>query len=134
MVVMLSVTISTDKTVVWVDHWEDGFDMDVTTNRAKTTEVWGDGDASNGCAPHIKTCTNLNDILNAGTSVVVTNEVDIPRDPKKQVRYDGGDRIQASFPVAITRASYAKNPGSVMAGAGTCLWPERFRDKENCLS
>jgi hypothetical protein len=122
MVVMLSVTVSTDQTVIWVDHWEDGFDVDVANgnSRSPTTEVWGDGDASNGCAPHIAkaNCTNLVDRLNAGTSIVVHNEVPIPR-KKAHVRYDGGDRIQASFPVAITRASYAKNPGSVMAGAGT---------------
>lgn len=32
-------------------------------------------------------------------------------------RFDGGDRIQASFPIAVTRGAYPKRPGSLMAGA-----------------
>jgi hypothetical protein len=122
---MLSVTISTDKTVVWYDHWEDGFDVDVTSTSipiSKTTEIWGDGNAANGCAPHIKNnCTNINDILNAGTSIVVRNDVPLPRNAAANVMYDGGDKILSSFPVAVTRASFPKSPGSVLAGAGTCI-------------
>jgi hypothetical protein len=124
--VMLSVTISTDKTVVWYDHWEDGYDVDVASTSipiSKTTEIWGDGNAANGCAPHIRSnCTNINDILNAGTSIVVRNDVPLPRNAAANVMYDGGDKILSSFPVAVTRASFPKNPGSVLAGAGTCIY------------
>jgi IgGFc binding protein len=131
---MLSVTISTDKTVIWYDHWEDGFDIDVTSDVlpvAKSTEIWGDGNAANGCAPHIRNnCTNMNDILNAGTSIVVQNDVPLPRNPAAHVVYDGGDRIQASFPVAVTRASFPKSPGSVFAGAvemyDTTMWGQIY--------
>jgi hypothetical protein len=125
-VTMLSVTISTDKTVIWYDHWEDGLDIDSTSSnsllRSRSTEIWGDGNAANGCAPHIPkiNCTNINDLLIAGTSIVVQNDIPIPRDRIAQpTLYDGGDRLQASFPVAVTRASFPKNPGSLLAGAGT---------------
>jgi IgGFc binding protein len=135
MTVMLSVTISTDKTVVWFDHWEDGFDVDVTNPlyaMSKTTEIWGDGNAANGCSPHIAkvNCTNVNDILNAGTSIVMRNDVPLPRDAAANVLYDGGDKILSSFPVAVTRASFPRSPGSVMAGAvevyDTSSWGSKY--------
>jgi hypothetical protein len=118
MVSLVSVTISTDKTVVWVDHWEDGFDDDVTIATARTTEIWGDGNATNGCSPMITSCTNALDVLMAGASIVIQNLVNLPR-VKTEIRYDGGDRIQSSFPIAVTRAGYSSTPGSVFAGAGT---------------
>jgi hypothetical protein len=121
MIVLLSVTVSTDNTVIWYDHWEDDFDLDVTNpaTRSKTTKVWGDGNAANGCAPNIAitACTDSSDILKAGTSIVVQDEVPLPR-KTTEIHFDGGDRIQASFPVAVTKANYPDSPGSVMAGAG----------------
>jgi hypothetical protein len=115
---LISVTVSTDKTVIWVDHWEDGYDQDVTLGIAKTTEIWGDGNAANGCAPGVVPCTNAKDTLLAGASIVIQNNVDLPRQAS-QIRYDGGDRIQSSFPVAVTRGAYCDQPGSLLAGAGT---------------
>jgi hypothetical protein len=120
---MISVTISTDNTVIWYDHWEDGFDVDATSKFAPasvSTKVWGDGNATNGCAPKAPTCTHDSDVLKAGTAIVIQNDIPLPR-IKTNFAFDGGDRIQASFPIAVTRASYPKEPGSVMAGAGKCM-------------
>lgn len=114
---IISIAFSTDKTVVWYDQWEDGFDVDVASGTASTTQIWGDGDASNGCAPDVDVCTNNNDYIMAGRSVVIKNTVPIPRQ-KNVFRFDGGDRIQSSMPIAVTRSAYPEKPGSVMAGAG----------------
>lgn len=126
---VISLAISTDRTVVWYDNWEDGFDLDVTNATASTTGVWGDGQAANGCAPDVDRCTDEADILNAGDSIVIQNKVELPRDPAS-IRYDGGDRLQASFPVSVTRGSYPSKPGSLMAGAVEVLdtesWGTRF--------
>jgi uncharacterized repeat protein (TIGR01451 family) len=127
---IIAVAVSTDKTVIWYDHWEDGFDVDATnaTITSKTTEVWGDGKASNGCRPNI-TCTDATDILNAGTSFVIQNNVPIPRD-RAVLRWDGGDKVLTSFPIAITRGGYPSKPGSLLAGAvevlDTSLWGTSF--------
>jgi hypothetical protein len=100
-----------------IDHWEDGYESDSTNPSQSTTEVWGDGDASNGCAPITGLdCTDANDTLSAGTSIVVQNEITMPRD-SSTIFYDGGDRIQSNYPLAITRGSYPREPGSLMAGA-----------------
>ena len=48
----MAITISNDQTWIWYDHWEDGFELDVTSlTRRPSTQVWGDGNATNGCAP-----------------------------------------------------------------------------------
>ena len=128
-VTILSVTISTDGTVIWYDEWEDGYDENVAFGVSKTTKVWGDGNALNGCAPMITNCTNSMDTLKAGDSFVIQNDVPIPR-IKTTILYDGGDRIQASMPINMNRAAYAKSPGSVLAGAiemlDTMVWGLTF--------
>jgi hypothetical protein len=125
---MISISISTDSTIVWWDHWEDGYDADVSVQRGATTQVWGDGDATNGCAPG-RVCTNANDILRAGDSIVIQNSVALPRNARNRF-FDGGDRIQASFPIAVTRAAYPAQPGSVLAGGvevlDTTLWGQKY--------
>jgi hypothetical protein len=125
----LSVTISTDGTVIWYDEWEDGYDENVAFGVSKTTKIWGDGNALNGCAPNIVSCTNSMDTLKAGDSFVIQNNVPIPR-IKTNFLYDGGDRIQASMPINVNRAAYAQNPGSVLAGAiemlDTMVWGLTF--------
>ena len=97
------------------DHHEDGYDADVSVlNGTSTTEVWGDGNAANGCAPDVGVCSDANDVLLAGQSLILSSKVtfnDIGN------IFDAGDKIQASFPVAITRGAYPDWPGSYMAGA-----------------
>jgi hypothetical protein len=98
--------------------------------------VWGDGVASNGCHPNVDSCTDSNDKFAAGDSVVIQNIVQIGtnnnpvRDPT-EVFFDGADRIQSSFPIAVTRAAYPESPGSLMAGGvevlDTSLWGKSFK-------
>ncbi len=129
---LISFAISTTGTVIWYDHWEDGYEEDVTGQiMSTTTHVWGDGDASNGCAPNVGSCTDAVDKFDAGDSVVIENVVELdPGRNKLNIRFDGGDRIQASFPIAVTRGAYPKNPGSLMAGAvevfDTNVWGTSF--------
>jgi hypothetical protein len=118
-----------------LDHHEDGYEFDATKPTQATTEIWGDGNAANGCAPNVSPCTNANDIIKSGTAIVIQNNVFVnppPGTAKHQTVdattvqrsgartskfYDGGDRVQSNFPIAMTRAAYPSNPGSVMAGA-----------------
>jgi uncharacterized repeat protein (TIGR01451 family) len=133
---LISFAISTTGTVIWYDHWEDGYENDVRNPVASTTQVWGDGDSSNGCHPNVSSCTDSNDRLVAGDSVVIQNTVQIgnnnnPSRNKNDVFFDGADRIQSSFPIAVTRAAYPQDPGSLMAGGvevlDTSLWGKSFQ-------
>ena len=127
----ISVALSADNTVIWYDHWEDDYEFDIlnATAHTTTTEIWGDGNAANGCAPDIQPCTDETDKLMSGDNVVIENIVTLPRDGS-QIKYDGGDRLQASFPIALTRGAYPDRPGSLMAGAtevySTQHWGKNF--------
>jgi uncharacterized repeat protein (TIGR01451 family) len=128
---LISLAISTTGTVIWYDHWEDGYEEDATSPIMSTTQVWGDSDASNGCAPNVGACTDAVDKFDAGDSVVIENLVELdPGRNEVNIRFDGGDRIQASFPIAVTRGAYPENPGSLMAGAvevlDTSVWGTSF--------
>lgn len=113
----ISVAVASDSTIVYYDHWEDGYEADVTTPTQSTTEIWGDGNIANGAPPGVT--TDAADILSGGMAIVLdaainTTETRGPLDP---VNYDGRDRIQASLPIAVTRFAYAVKPGSVLSGA-----------------
>lgn len=139
MVSLVSVAISTDQTVIWYDHWEDGYEADVTNPASANTAIWGDGIASNGCRPDIslvKTCTDADDVLNAGDSFVVESMVPVPRDASNWfnatagIKLDGGDKLLSSYPITVTRGEYAEKPGSLLAGAvevyDTKTWGTEF--------
>jgi hypothetical protein len=115
---LISVTISANGTLIYWDHWEDGYENLLSSTFQSTTEIWGDGNAANGCAPPLtgKLCTDAKDKLYAGQAIVIQNDVPLPRVASKIV-YDGGDNIKATYPVAVTRAAYPDVPGSLMAGA-----------------
>ena len=117
---VVSIVPNANNTIICYDHWEDGYDKGVGSGSAQpTTEVWGDGDHSNGCAPHVTSCTNANDThFQAGDFILLENWVD-PSSSRSlsDVKYDGRDCIQASKPVAVTRGEYPTSPGSLLAGA-----------------
>jgi uncharacterized repeat protein (TIGR01451 family) len=122
MVSLVSVAVSTDNTVIWLDHWEDSYEKDITLGiKSNYTQVWGDGKASNGCRPGLVTCTDADDYLNAGSSFVLENMMPVPRTStnwfEAGLKIDGGDKIMASFPITVTRGSYSEYPGSLLAGA-----------------
>jgi len=84
-------------TTIYYDHWEDGYEADIRNPTQPTTEIWGP--------------------LDAGDVVALENEVFVnPRDPS-DILYDGGDKFFATQRVAVSRAQWATNPGTVMAGA-----------------
>jgi uncharacterized repeat protein (TIGR01451 family) len=112
---VVSIVSSDADTLVYYDHWEDGYEPDITDPVQDTTEIWGDGDTGNGdVSTHCATCTG--DTLDAGDVVALRNLVDVPRDTEI-ILFDGRDKIDTTKTVAVTRAEYATDPGTVLAGA-----------------
>ncbi len=97
--------------IIYYDHWEDGYEADLSNPQQSTTEIWGDGDPSNGHPPG-----HPSDILNANSVIRLRNLIDVPRNAAV-LRYDGRDRIGVTKPAALTRMAWATNPGPVLAGA-----------------
>jgi uncharacterized repeat protein (TIGR01451 family) len=107
----ISISVLRDDTLIYYDHWEDGFDANDTCPTSPTTRVWGDGNTSNGSAPNAP-----DDILRRGDVIALQNTVPVePRDPSRLL-FDGGDRIVAlGGSLAVTLAVW---PETVPGDAG----------------
>jgi len=82
--------------LVW-DHWEDGYESNITTPVQNSTEVWGDGNIFNGIAPGYP-----NDIIPAGGSIVLDNTMPTPR-VTGNIFFDGRDKMYSSGQVSVTQ-------------------------------
>ena len=85
--------------IAW-DHWEDGYESDITNPVQPSTKVWGDGNPYNGIAPGYS-----NDIIPPGGSIVLDNT--IPSFPRlaANIFYDGRDKIFSSGQITMTQVS-----------------------------
>ncbi len=108
---VVSIVPSSDSTIIYYDHWEDGYEADIANPVQATTQVWGDNDPGNGIPPGF-----ASDILDAGDVIALVNTMTIPRNPA-DIRYDARDRFASTLAIAASRASWATNPGTVLAGA-----------------
>ncbi len=123
----ISVTVVADATIMYWDHWEDGFDPDIANAPASsTTETWGDNNPANGIPPGFAV-----DILDAGSIIVLDNggALATPRNPAIQA-FDGRDKVAASRGFALTRAGWETTYGTLHAGAVAATdlsrWGTRF--------
>ncbi len=127
----LSIAVFADNTEIRYDQWENGFDINIANpaavygpGQAAGTQIWGDGDPSNGYAPGYPA-----DILNAGDVVILTNAV-VSTARGTTAVFDGGDKIVSSKPIAVTRVAWASGSNSNLAGANevfdTAFWGTFF--------
>ena len=109
---IVSLTVSTDSSIIYYDHWEDGFETDIDSPTQSSTQIWGDNDPSNGIAPNYTT-----DVLNAGDIIALENSVAVST-TDTVVDYDGRDKIGASKAIVVSRAAYPEDTdGTLIAGA-----------------
>ena len=111
MVSAISILVGTDGTLIYYDHWEDGYEEEITDPQQPTSQIWGDGDPSNGYPPGFPA-----DVLMAGDTIVLESEIDVTRN-HLTLEYDARDKIATTLPVVMTRGLYAKEPGEVLAEA-----------------
>ncbi|HYD48088.1 MAG TPA: hypothetical protein VEB21_07070, partial [Terriglobales bacterium] len=111
MVSVTSIVVTGDNTRIYFDHWEDGYEADLENPTQSTTRIWGDGNTANGAAPGYPS-----DVLASGNVLSLRNNVPLPRNPS-QILYDGRDRFGATRALAVSRAAWTTNPGSVIADA-----------------
>ena len=111
---VISITAAANNTIIYYDHWEDGYDLDITSPPGgSTTQIWGDANPANGAPPGIP-----GDIINAGTVITLANTIpSAPRVPAN-IFFDGRDKIGTTQLVAVTQAGWPL-PGAstLMAGA-----------------
>ncbi len=111
----LSIVATGDHTVIYYDHWEDGYENALYAPTQSTTLVFGDGNPHNGDASDV--CSRCSgDVVNAGAVLVLRSDIEIPRDASK-IRYDAKDRIGATRGIILTRSEWPQMPGGAVAGA-----------------
>lgn len=87
---IVSLVAARNDTIIYYDHWEDGYEPILTSPTQPTTEIWGDGDLTNGVAPGIPA-----DIIDDTNRVVTAQSIiALPRDANN-IFYDGGDKLTA---------------------------------------
>ena len=110
---VFSIVATGNGTIIHYDHWEDGYEIDINNPVQGTTQIWGDGNNANGKPPNY---ANDPAGLSAGAVISLRNLVTLPRNAAT-VLYDARDRVTASKAIVVSRAAWATNPGSVLAGA-----------------
>ncbi len=115
---IIVITATENNTIIYYDQWENGYESNlaVPTQIAGTarTQIWGDGDATNGAPPGAAPGTDP--VINAGTIITLRNTVPLPR-VSSNVFFDGGDKIGASKTISISRAQIPLPTGSVISSA-----------------
>ncbi|NNC95174.1 MAG: hypothetical protein HKN92_06385, partial [Chitinophagales bacterium] len=106
-----SIGIVENGTVIYYDHWEDGYEINLTFPINSTTEVWGDNDTSNGVPPGFTT-----DYLSAGDIIILQSNVDtLTR--QAVIDFDGGDKFASKGDLYYSRMVWPTGPNSFLAGA-----------------
>ncbi|MCX6876179.1 MAG: carboxypeptidase regulatory-like domain-containing protein [Verrucomicrobia bacterium] len=123
--VFVNFSVSNDSTVIYYDHWEDGYEADITNPKQATTEVWGDGNPANGYPPG-----NAGDLLAAGTVFSLRNFVTSTAGASV-FKYDARDKIASYKPITLTKTSYPAVTNSLLAGSIEVfeqgLWGTEYR-------
>jgi hypothetical protein len=97
-------------TILYYDHWEDGYEHSVTNPQSATTLVWGDGNIYNGIAPGYAT-----DFIPSGGSIVLDNTIYYTVRNPLNIKYDGRDKLFSTSNVAVSRVGWDKDRGPVQA-------------------
>lgn len=105
----ISIVAGTTNTVLYWDHWEDGYEAALMSPTQTSTRVWGDNNPANGIPPNY-----TNDLVGEGDIITLVNDITLPRNATN-VFYDGRDKVSVTRWVATSRYMYAPDPGEVLA-------------------
>jgi hypothetical protein len=106
--IALTFNVPNAGTVIRIDQGEDGYDADLA-NPSPTTQLWGDGDVSNGCAG---LCIDGKDVFEGGENIAIPCLTVAAGSSSifGSAGLDANDSISSTFPVTIT--SLEKDPDS----------------------
>ncbi|MBK8564662.1 MAG: hypothetical protein IPN76_15340 [Saprospiraceae bacterium] len=108
---VISISATENGTLLYYDHWEDGYEANIFNPTQSTTQIWGDGNIANGKPPGFAT-----DQLNAGNVMALDNTIPIPRNAS-QIFFDGRDKLVSSHQLALSKAAWSATPGPVQSEA-----------------
>ena len=122
--IFVTFSAATDNTVIYYDHWEDGYEKDITNPVQSTTAIFGDGNPSNGYPPG-----NANDLIPAGTVFSLRNYVTSTN--LTALDYDARDKVASFKPISLTKTSFPASTNTLLAGCVEVfeqgLWGTEYR-------
>lgn len=123
--VFVGFSASQDNTVIYYDHWEDGYEEDITDPKQSTTQVFGDGNPDNGYPPG-----NAGDLIAAGTVFSLRNYVTTTT-LQSVLDFDARDKIASFKPISVTKTSFPAVTNTLLAGCVEVfehgLWGNEYR-------
>ena len=109
---VISIKIPYPGIKITYDHWEDGYESNILSPMQSTTQIWGDGNLSNGVAPGYP-----NDILPPGAYIILDNQFQYNPRVSSTIAYDGRDKIFTTGDVAISKVT-----GDAGFGGGSVIF------------
>lgn len=122
-------------TIIYYDQMENGYEADIANptsiydavTNPSGTQIWGDGDPSNGAPPGIPS-----DLLEGGTTIILDGEMNTPGEPTAaSPKFNGGDKIASSKAIAITTTVWAGKSKTLQSDAvevyDTFSWGTNYR-------
>ncbi|OYU65331.1 MAG: hypothetical protein CFE22_14410 [Cytophagaceae bacterium BCCC1] len=97
---VVSIKIPYPGNIITYDHWEDGYETNISIPNQVSTEIWGDGITNNGWAPGYPT-----DIIPAGGYILIDNHFKYNSRDASKIFFDGRDKILSSNDIAISKIS-----------------------------
>ena len=123
--VFVTFSAATDNTVIYYDHWEDGYERDITNPTQSTTLVFGDGNSANGYPPG-----NASDMIPAGTVFSLRNYVNSTT-LQSVLDYDARDKVASYKPISLTKTVFPAATNTLLGGCVEVfekgLWGTEYR-------
>lgn len=95
---IITVKIPYPGIVITYDHWEDGYEPDITRPQQTSTLIWGDGNKLNGIAPGYP-----NDIIPPGGYLTLDNSFAYNPRVTSTLVYDGRDKLFSTGDVVVSK-------------------------------
>ncbi len=95
---LLTIKATYPNTVIIYDHWEDGYEADITNPTQRSTLIWGDGNPANGVAPG-----HPNDIIPPGGCVIIDNEFKYNERDVSKLVFDGKDKFYSTNDILVSK-------------------------------
>ena len=110
---VIAITVPIAGTKIVIDHWEDGYEVDLGNPTQASSKIWGDGNDANGIPPGY-----AHDPVSfaAGSVITMRNNVPLPRNAAT-ILYDGRDRFGSTNGIVMTRAAWFTTPGPLLANS-----------------
>lgn len=100
---LLSIKTSAAGTVIYYDHWEDGFEATAGAKTQATTQVWGDGNLSNGVAPGYPSDTLPEGAIITIESTFAYRTGGGDTTSNSSIQYDGRDKLYTTSPITLVK-------------------------------